>query len=389
MQIYKVGGAVRDRLLEQPVTEIDWVVVGGTAEELTAQGFRPVGADFPVFLHPKTGDEYALARTERKSGRGYGGFTFFASPEVTLEDDLIRRDLTINAMAEDEAGHVIDPYGGLKDLQARLLRHVSPAFMEDPLRVLRVARFAARYAPLGFTVAQETLELMQHMAASGELDALTPERMWKEISRALMESRPDVFIQTLHLCGALAVLMPEIDSLLKTNPDLSASHTLSVLRQCANHNQTLPIRWACLLMQVKRDQGATAPGSIQAINSRFKTPRDCSELTLLVGQYHCHVERAAELTSKELLELFQSFDVFRRPTRLEEFLQSCEMDRYGQSHPYVQASYIRSAAQAARAITVQPLLEKGLKGAELGDALKHSRLEAIESHRQAYVAGNA
>lgn len=391
MQIYKVGGAVRDRLLGQPVTEVDWVVVGGTAEELTAQGFRPVGADFPVFLHPKTGEEYALARTERKSGRGYGGFTFFADPDVTLEDDLIRRDLTINAMAEDEAGHVIDPYGGLKDLHARLLRHVSPAFMEDPLRVLRVARFAARYAPLGFNVAPETLELMQRMAASGELDALTPERMWKEISRALMESRPDVFIQTLHVCGALAVLIPEIDSLLKANADPSTSHTLRVLRQCASHKQPLPIRWSCLLMQVKGDQHEPnqVTDTIEAINNRFKLPRDCSELGLLVSQYHPHVQRAAELSSTALLALFQCFDLFRRPARFEEFLQACEMDHYDAALPYTQANYMRLVAQAARAVTVQPLLERGLKGAELGEALKQSRLEAIEAYCRDYSAGKA
>lgn len=213
MQIYKVGGAVRDRLLGRPVSERDWVVVGASAEQMLERGYRPVGADFPVFLHPQTGEEYALARTERKSGRGYGGFTFHASPEVTLEQDLIRRDLTVNAMAEDDAGNLIDPYGGQQDLQARVLRHVSPAFAEDPLRVLRVARFAARYAPLGFCVASETLALMHQLAESGELSALTPERSWKEISRALMEARPDVFIQVLRDCGALAALLPEVDEL--------------------------------------------------------------------------------------------------------------------------------------------------------------------------------
>jgi len=213
MQIYKVGGAVRDRLLGKPVTDIDWVVVGATTEEMLAKGFRPVGADFPVFLHPKSGEEYALARTERKSGRGYGGFTFHASPEVTLEEDLIRRDLTINAMAEDDQQNLTDPYHGQRDIEARLLRHVSPAFAEDPLRVLRVARFAARYSGLGFTVAPETLELMRQLSESGELEALTAERSWKEISRALMEDQPQVFIEVLRECGALKVLMPEVDAL--------------------------------------------------------------------------------------------------------------------------------------------------------------------------------
>src|SRR3989338_4234278 len=213
MRIYKVGGAVRDRLLGIAVTDIDRVVVGATTEEMLAKGFRPVGADFPVFLHPQTGEEYALARTERKSGRGYGGFTFHASPDVTLEEDLIRRDLTVNAMAEDAQGGLIDPYGGQRDLAARLLRHVSTAFAEDPLRVLRVARFAARYAPLGFRVAPETMVLMRELSESGELSALTPERSWKEISRALMEPRPDVFIQVLRDCGALRELLPEVDAL--------------------------------------------------------------------------------------------------------------------------------------------------------------------------------
>jgi tRNA nucleotidyltransferase (CCA-adding enzyme) len=213
MQIYKVGGAVRDRLLGIAVTDIDRVVVGATTEEMLAKGFRPVGADFPVFLHPKTGEEYALARTERKSGRGYGGFTFHASPDVTLEEDLIRRDLTINAMAEDDEQILTDPYHGQRDLEARILRHVSPAFAEDPLRVLRVARFAARYSELGFTVAPETLELMRQLSESGELQALTAERSWKEISRALMENQPQVFVEVLRACGALKVLMPEVDAL--------------------------------------------------------------------------------------------------------------------------------------------------------------------------------
>src|SRR5690606_36367740 len=213
MQFYKVGGAVRDRLLGRPVSDTDWVVVGASAEAMQAQGFRPVGSDFPVFLHPDSGEEYALARTERKSGRGYGGITFHASPEVSLEEDLIRRDLTVNAMAEDDHGRLIDPYHGQRDLKARVLRHVSPTFAEDPLRVLRVARFAARYAPLGFSVAEPTLELMRQLAESGELAALTPERTWKEISRALLEPRPDIFIQVLRDCGALAALLPEVDAL--------------------------------------------------------------------------------------------------------------------------------------------------------------------------------
>ena len=406
MQIYKVGGAVRDRLLGIPVTDIDRVVVGATAEDMLAKGFRPVGADFPVFLDPKTGEEYALARTERKSGRGYGGFVFHASPEVTLEQDLIRRDLTINAMAEDDHGHLTDPYHGQRDLKARVLRHVSPAFAEDPLRVLRVARFAARYAPLGFTVADETLELMRQLSDSGELEALTAERSWKEISRALMEEQPQVFIQVLRDCTALKVLMPEVDALFGVpqpeahHPEIDTGlHTLSVLEQAARHRQPLTVRWACLLHDLGK--GLTPQDEwprhiahehkglklIKAVNERFKAPRDCQELALLVGQYHTHGHRALELKPSTLLELLQSFDVFRRPQRFEEFIAACEMDARGrkglEERSYPQTDYLRGAAAAARAVAVQPLLEKGFKGPELGEAIKRERLRALKVYKAA------
>lgn len=408
MQIYKVGGAVRDRLLGKPVTDIDWVVVGATTEEMLAQGFRPVGADFPVFLHPKSGEEYALARTERKSGRGYGGFTFHASPEVTLEEDLIRRDLTINAMAEDAQGVLTDPYHGQQDLEARLLRHVSSAFAEDPLRVLRVARFAARYADLGFTVAPQTLELMRQLSASGELEALTAERSWKEISRALMENQPQVFIQVLRDCNALKVLMPEVDALFGVpqpaahHPEIDTGvHTLSVLQQAAQHQQPLTVRWACLLhdlgkgltaqdewpQHIAHEQKGLVP--IKAINERFKVPRDCQELALLVGQYHTHGHRAPELRASTLLELLQSFDIYRRPQRFEEFIAACEMDARGrlglESRTYPQADYLRGAANAARAVAVQPLLEQGFKGPKLGEALRLERLKALKAYKEQHA----
>jgi len=404
MQVYKVGGAVRDRLLGLPVTDVDRVVVGATTEEMLAQGFRPVGADFPVFLHPKTGEEYALARTERKSGRGYGGFTFYASPEVTLEEDLIRRDLTINAMAEDDQLNLTDPYHGQRDLEARILRHVSPAFAEDPLRVLRVARFAARYAGLGFTVADETMDLMRQLSESGELQALTAERSWKEISRALMEDHPQVFIQVLRDCGALKVLMPEVDALFGVpqpethHPEIDTGlHTLSVLEQSALHKQPLTVRWACLLHDLGK--GLTPEGQwprhiahehtglklIKAVNERFKVPKDCQELALLVGQYHTHGHRALELKASTLLELLQSFDIYRRPQRFEEFIVACEMDARGrkglEQRSYPQADYLRGAAQAARAVAVQPLLEQGFKGPELGEALKRERLKALKIYK--------
>ncbi|WP_369989340.1 multifunctional CCA tRNA nucleotidyl transferase/2'3'-cyclic phosphodiesterase/2'nucleotidase/phosphatase [Pseudomonas xanthosomatis] len=365
MQIYKVGGAVRDRLLGRPISDVDWLVVGATVEQMQAQGFRPVGADFPVFLHPHTGEEYALARTERKSGRGYGGFTFHASPDVTLEDDLIRRDLTINAMAEDEQGTLYDPYHGKRDLDQRILRHVSPAFAEDPLRVLRVARFAARYAPLGFKVADETLALMRQIAESGELQALTAERSWKEIERALMESEPQVFIEVLRSCGALQELMPEL---------AQGADSLAALHQAARHQQALPVRWACLL----RGREAAA---IKALNQRFKAPRECQELAVLVGEFAERADHALALTPADLLEMLQKFDVYRRPQRFEDFIAACEMAALGSGYP--QGQYLRGAAEAARAVDVKPLVEQGLTGQGLGEALKGERLKALE----AYTAG--
>ncbi|UTL80875.1 multifunctional CCA tRNA nucleotidyl transferase/2'3'-cyclic phosphodiesterase/2'nucleotidase/phosphatase [Pseudomonas putida] len=365
MQIYKVGGAVRDRLLGRPVSDIDWLVVGASVEEMHAKGFRPVGADFPVFLHPKTGEEYALARTERKSGRGYGGFTFHASPEVTLEEDLIRRDLTINAMAEDDQGNVLDPFHGRADLEQRLLRHVSPAFAEDPLRVLRVARFAARYAPLGFRVADETLELMKQIAASGELQALTAERSWKEIERALMEDEPQVFINVLSDCAALKQLMPELEG------DAAA---LAALTQAAEHHQPLHIRWACLLHNLKR-------ASIKALNQRFKAPRECQELAMLVGECASNGHRALQLEPEDMLALLQKFDVYRRPQRFEDFISVCQMVARGSGQAYPQADYLRAAAAAARAVEAKPLVEAGLTGQALGEALRHQRLEALKAYK--------
>jgi len=405
MQIYKVGGAVRDRLLGRPVTDNDWVVVGATAEQMQALGYRPVGTDFPVFLHPKSGEEYALARTERKSGVGYGGFTFHASPDVTLEQDLIRRDLTINAMAEDDHGNLTDPYHGKQDLDNRLLRHVSPAFAEDPLRVLRVARFAARFAGLGFSVAPETLELMRQLSDSGELQALTPERSWKEISRALMEDHPQVFIQVLRDCGALKQLMPEVDALFGVpqppahHPEVdTGAHTLSVLAQAARHDQPLTVRWACLLHDLGKGTTPQAEWPrhiahehrglrlIQAVNQRFKAPRDCQELALLVGEYHTHGHRALELRPTTLLELLQRFDVYRRPQRFEEFIVACEMDARGrlglEERAYPQADYLRGAAETARKVAVKPLVEQGYTGQELGEALKKARLNALKAYKE-------
>ena len=404
-QIYLVGGAVRDQLLGVPWDEHDWVVVGATPEQLLQQGFRPVGQDFPVFLHPQTSEEYALARTERKSGQGYGGFTFHATPEVTLEEDLQRRDLTINAMAMGAEGAIIDPYGGQQDIQKRLLRHVSPAFAEDPLRVLRVARFAARYAPLGFRVADETLELMRELAESGELQALTAERSWKEISRALMESRPDVFIRVLRDCGALAELLPEVDCLFGVpqpeahHPEVdTGEHVLLVLQQAAQMQLPLAARWACLLHDLGKGRtperfwpkhhGHESKGlaAVKAVNQRCKAPRECQELALLTCEYHTHCHRALELKPGTLLKVFKAFDIYRRPERFELFLGACEADARGRTgleqRAYPQADYLRGAAGAARSVEVQVLLEQGLQGAELGKAMEQERLRLIAEYRQ-------
>ncbi|MDR6713351.1 tRNA nucleotidyltransferase (CCA-adding enzyme) [Pseudomonas hunanensis] len=378
MQIYKVGGAVRDRLLGRPVSDVDWLVVGATVEKMQALGYRPVGADFPVFIDPKSGQEYALARTERKSGRGYGGFVFHASPDVTLEQDLIRRDLTINAMAEDQQGNLYDPYFGKKDLDQRILRHVSPAFAEDPLRVLRVARFAARYAPLGFRVAPETLELMRQISASGELQALTAERSWKEIERALMEEQPQVFIQVLRDCDALRELMPELDALFAAPQD-AGMHTLAALEQAAKHQQPLNVRWACLTQAL-----GTA---INAVNQRFKAPRECQELALLVGEFQAHCHRAQQLDAATLLDLLQKFDVYRRPQRFEDFIAACEMDARGRGgEDYPQGDYLRGAVAAAKAVEVKSLVAQGLTGQALGAALKAERLKALEAYTQSAIA---
>lgn len=386
---YLVGGAVRDQLLGLPVTERDWVVVGATPEIMLADGFRPVGQDFPVFIEPGSGEEYALARTERKSGKGYGGFTFHANPDVTLEEDLLRRDLTVNAMAMAEDGTLIDPYQGERDLAERMLRHVSPAFAEDPLRVLRVARFAARYAGLGFRVADETLALMRQLAESGELSALTAERSWKEISRALMEPHPSVFIQVLRNCGALQRLFPELENLFGISlPDYcgadAGEHQLRTLEQAAAMGLTLPARWACLLKHLGRGSAAAQDcQSVREVNERCKAPRDCQELSLLGCQHLEDYRRVQELSCETLMRLFKAFDIYRRPERFDLFLQVCEADARGAGDDStVGTHFLRGAAEAARGVAVQQLIEQGFSGAELGQALDHQRCQAVLAYQQ-------
>ncbi len=402
MKIYKVGGAVRDRLLGLPVTDTDWVVVGATPEQMRALGFRPVGKDFPVFLHPETKEEYALARTERKTGPGYTGFTFHASPEVTLEEDLARRDLTINAMAEDEDGHLIDPYGGRRDLERRLLRHVSPAFVEDPVRILRVARFAARFRPLGFRIADETLALMRRMVDAGEVDALVPERVWQETVRALDEDAPQVFFEVLRECGALARLFPEIERLFGVpqdpahHPEIDTGvHTLLVLAQAARLSPEPVVRFAALVHDLGKgttprdlwpkhpDHEARGVPLVEALCERYRTPKAFHDLAVLVTRYHLHYHRAAELDAPALLALLEALDAFRRPARFEQYLLACEADSRGrpgyEDAEFEQPDLLRAAFAAADAIRGGDLARQGYRGADLARELRQRRLAAIRS----------
>ncbi|WGL15829.1 multifunctional CCA addition/repair protein [Microbulbifer bruguierae] len=406
MNIFLVGGAVRDKLLQRPVHERDWVVVGATEAEMLERGFRPVGKDFPVFLHPETGEEYALARTERKSGHGYGGFTVYASPDVTLEQDLQRRDLTVNAMAETEDGQIVDPYNGQSDIKARLLRHVSPAFSEDPLRILRVARFAARYAPLGFSVAPETMTLMQGMVDAGEVEHLVPERVWKEVSRALTEPRPDIFIQVLRECGALKVLLPEVDRLFGVpqpplhHPEVdTGDHILRALRQAPAE---LPVRFAVLVHDLGKGvtpeevlpshRGHESAGLplVSAVCQRLRVPNPVKALALGVCEYHLHCHKAFDLRPQTLLKLIRALDALRRPERFEQFLQSCEADARGrlglEDREYPQVDYLRAARNAAAGVDPAALIAQGFAGAELGKALEQARLQALVTLKNTYGA---
>ena len=400
MQVYLVGGAVRDRLLGLPVGERDWVVVGARPEELERQGYMRVGKEFPVFLHPETREEYALARTERKVGPGYTGFTTQFSPDVTLEDDLRRRDLTINAIAEDEDGNRVDPFGGERDLDARVLRHVSEAFVEDPVRVLRLARFAARFASRGFTIAEETRGLMKQIVAAGEMDALVPERVWKETSRALDEARPDVYFQTLRDCGGLQVIFPEVDALFgvpqppKWHPEVDTGvHVLMALRIAADKSASTATRFAVLMhdlgkARTPREKWPSHHGHeqlgvpvIEALSERLRVPKDFRDLAVMVSDYHSHVHRAQELKASTMLELFEKTDAFRRPERFNEFLLACECDARGrlglEDRDYPQPDLLRKARSAAAAVTLTEADRRGLAGTAIGEKLRRKRLEAI------------
>jgi len=404
VDIYLVGGAVRDSLLGRPVAERDWVVVGATPEELQAQGFTPVGRDFPVFLHPHTREEHALARLERKTGPGYRGFVTEFAPDVTLEQDLARRDLTINAMAQATDGHLIDPHGGRADLERRVLRHVSPAFVEDPVRILRIARFLARFAHLGFSVAAETLELMRQMSASGELDALVPERVWRELERLLGEPTPRAGIELLRECGALRIVLPELDALFgvpqspKWHPEVdTGEHVLLALQVAAGRAAPVSVRFAVLMHDLGKAltprsewpkhiaHEARGVPAIESLCQRLRVPQEHRDLALLASRFHTHVHRGLELRATTLLEVLESADAFRRPGRFAELLEVCECDARGRlgfaDQPYPQRARFEQALEAASAATLQPDEREGLVGAAIGERLRRKRLAAIEALR--------
>ena len=412
MKTYLVGGAVRDALLGLPVNERDWVVVGATPEEMVARGFRPVGKEFPVFLHPETNEEHALARTERKTAPGYHGFVFHASPEVTLAEDLQRRDLTINAMARDEAGHLIDPYGGRRDLEARLLRHVSPAFVEDPVRILRVARFAARLAPLGFRVADETMALMREMVASGEVDALVPERVWQEMVRALGTERPSVFFEVLRACGALARILPELDRLWgvpqpeRWHPEIDTGvHTMMVLDAAARLSEDTRVRFAALTHdlgkgttpreQWPRHHGHEARSEklVQGVCARLRCPRDYAELARLVARDHGRAHKVFEMRPDTIVRFLGEADAWRRPERFDRFLLACEADSRGRTGyedaPYPQADFLRRAAEVTREVDVAAIRARGIEGPAIGEAVARERTARVRALLEAWRSREA
>jgi tRNA nucleotidyltransferase (CCA-adding enzyme) len=402
MKCFVVGGAVRDELLGRPVHDHDWVVVGATPQQMIDQGFLPVGKDFPVFLHPQTKEEYALARTERKTAPGYHGFAFHADPGVTLEDDLARRDLTINAMARDEKGALVDPYGGQKDLEARVLRHVSPAFAEDPVRILRLARFAARYGD--FTVAPETIELMKQMVTAGEVDALVAERVWQEVSRGLMEKHPSKMFEVLRECGALARLLPEVDRLWgvpqppQHHPEVDTGvHLMMVLDMSARLDTPLPVRFACLghdlgkgttpedvlPRHIKHEERSV--DLVREVCERWKVPVECRELAEVVAREHGNVHRSGELNAAAIMRLIDRCDAIRRPARFSQMLLACECDARGrlgmEDDAYPQRPRLQKALELALSVDSRAIsaaaVEKGLAGPAIGQLIYQERVKAV------------
>lgn len=400
MKIYLVGGAVRDQLLNLPVKDRDWVVVGATPETLLQQGYQQVGKDFPVFLHPDTHEEYALARTERKSGSGYTGFTCYAAPDVTLEDDLQRRDLTINAIAYSAKGEYIDPYHGIDDIHAKLLRHVSNAFSEDPLRVLRVARFAARFAPLGFTIAPETLSLMQEMTNSGELNALTAERVWKETEKALHSQAPQVYFEILHQCGALKILFPEINALFgvpaptKWHPEIDTGiHTMMVLAMASRLTDDIAVRFSALCHDLGKGvtpvenwphhhgHGPAGVPLVEALCQRYRIPNQIRDLAKLAAKYHDHLHRIERMRPSKIIRLFDAIDAWRKPERIDQLAIISEADARGrqgaENLPYPQGIFFRQAFKIANQVDVKSIVSRGLKGSAIREALTKQREVAI------------
>ena len=400
MKVYLVGGAVRDVQLGLPVKERDWCVVGATPDELEGLGYKAVGNDFPVFLHPESGEEYALARTERKTGTGYHGFTFHTSPEVTIEEDLARRDLTINALAIDPDGKLIDPCNGLADIQSRTLRHVSEAFTEDPVRILRAAKFAARFRGLEFHIADETMQLMKQMVVDGEADALVPERVWKETEAALAGSDPQVYLEVLRECAALAVVFPEIDALFgipqpeKWHPEIDCGiHSLMVLEQAAALSKDAEVRFAALVHDLGKATTAKnilpkhtghemrSVKLVKSLSKRLQIPTTFRDLACLAAEFHAHTHRAFELRSSTVLKVLNRVDAFRRPERFQKFLLACEADARGRSgfenRPYPQGDYFRAAYGAANAVDISDLTHGGLSGQEIGKEIEKRRQRAI------------
>ncbi|WP_186110746.1 multifunctional CCA addition/repair protein [Burkholderia gladioli] len=405
MRIYAVGGAIRDELLGVPVQDRDYVVVGATPEQLAAQGYRPVGKDFPVFLHPRTHEEYALARTERKTAAGYHGFQFYFAPDVTLEEDLARRDLSINAMARELSpdgslvGPVVDPFDGRADLAAKRFRHVGPAFVEDPVRILRIARFAARFAD--FTVAPETLTLMREMVTAGEVDALVPERVWQELSRGLMEAKPSRMFEVLRECGALARILPEVDALFGVpqradyHPEVDTGvHVMMVVDYAARHGYTLPVRFAALTHDLGK---ATTPEHVlprhighegrsvdllKPLSERLRVPNECRDLALLVAREHGNLHQVMKMGAAALVRLLERADALRKPGRFAEMLQACESDARGrlglETQPYPQAERLRRALLAARSVDAGQVAA-GLRGNPEGirEAVHRARIAAV------------
>jgi tRNA nucleotidyltransferase (CCA-adding enzyme) len=400
VKIYTVGGAVRDRLLGRPVADQDYVVVGATPEQMEQLGYRPVGKDFPVFLHPQTHEEYALARTERKTARGYRGFEIHAAPDVTLEQDLARRDLTINAIARDTDGNIVDPHHGVADLKAGILRHVGAAFVEDPVRILRVARFAARF---GFTIAPETLELMREMVRNGEVDHLVPERVWQELARGLMEDKPSRMLLALRECAALGRILPEVEALFgvpqpaQHHPEVDTGlHILLGIDFAAARGYPLTVRFAVLCHDLGK--AATPPehwprhhghehrsaGLVEVLCARLRVPGECHDLAMLTARHHVDIHRAAELRPATVVKLLAAADLYRRPERFEELLAACSCDYHGrggfEARPYPQADLMRAAARAARAVDAGSIA-RGIGGdpGRIAAAIESARLASVSA----------